>query len=708
MGKKQMYDPTQIAQSVRAEMDRISILLGDAWSAFQDRLLEILKHLEEADEEMAQLWVDELLDLGLNSPAAEVFREILRQSQSSVKVWGYDLSSPPSDAYDMINILQTDFAASGGDIIRLDESSTKGLPSPRYLNAGFFVTDAPLSTDQPLTLQDSPYRLGVNVGKFWGPGHPDKPFPERLLQPYFEDQSTLKLDVAVRSLDVEVTPAHTILYLQRDGDSPLVFFDLRFTHTGRQAIDVDLLFRGHLLQSRRVEVEVVTHAGVELPESAWPVQDGYVTFTRTAMLACHESTLAVEPHTLSALMENPRTLTIVAERDLDYNRIGLHFYDATGTDWGFQQSTLTDANLTRMLAAARGQLSKTMHAYAGAVRGTETVLTKHLGQLAAAGRRFYLALLPGLASQDTLIDEGQRLNIDLEPGTVIQVAPLSSQLSVPWELFYERKIEAYREGRITLCPTFLEHGPAHEDCPAYGDPTVVCPHGFWGYRYIIEQLPCRVEPHEPLRHTTLPLWIHNGIPSRLNANVSTRLRQLEPHLRMLRALAPETQLKLVRIENLDHVKAALVDTSEPADIVYFYAHGGSDCFGSPYLEVGAGDQIQLIDLDAWGVKLYDHHPLVVLNACESADYAPDSFENMVKFFCDAGAAGVVGTQCEVKEKLAHTFIAYFFQSFFGQATAGQALFEARQKLLRDHLDPRGLTYSLFAAADAKLAQPIIA
>ena len=108
------------------------------------------------------------------------------------------------------------------------------------------------------------------------------------------------------------------------------------------------------------------------------------------------------------------------------------------------------------------------------------------------------------------------------------------------------------------------------------------------------------------------------------------------------------------------------------------------------------------------MKLYDHHPLVVLNACESADYAPDSFENMVKFFCDAGAAGVVGTQCEVKEKLAHTFIAYFFQSFFSQATAGQALFEARQKLLRDHLDPRGLTYSLFAAADVKLAQPIIA
>jgi len=715
-----------IVEEILKELDRIAGLLGDDWPKFRAQALEILHGLIEAEERLQPLWVNKLIHLGRHSPAAGVFEEILHCSQAMVprdrdRLESKELTTeyyvspgPPKDeaqdqavsrillqtvARDVTKGLQLCHAAIELADALAPDVVAKGLPSPRYLNAGFFAADALLPTDQPLALQSSPYRLGVNVGDFWGPGYPGKPVPQHLLEPYFEQESRLTLDVAVRSLDVEAIPEHALLDLPREGDSPIVFFDLHFTRTGRQAINVDLLFHGHLLQSRRIEVEVVTHAGIELPASAWPVQDGYVTFTRTAML---------EPPTLEVLCENPRGLTIVAERDLDLNRIGLRFYDNTGTDLGFQQSTLTDANLTQVLAAVRGQLAGTMDAYTGTVGSTEAVLARHLGQLAAVGRKFYLALLPGLANQDNVVDEGQRLDVNLQPGMAIQVAPLSSQLGVPWELLYERKIEAYREDRITLCSTFLEHGPAFEDCPSCGDPTVVCPLGFWGYRYIIEQLPCRVDPHEPLRGTTLPLQIGNVIPLRLNANVSLCLNQVDAHLESLRALAPEAQLELVRADSLDGVKAALVDTNHPADIVYFYAHGGRDRWGSPYLEVGTGDQIQLIDLDAWEVDLYRRRPLVVLNACESADYAPDSFENMVRFFCNAGAAGVIGTQCGVKEKLADAFVIAFFRSFFGQVSAGQALFEARQMLLRKHLDPRGLTYSLFASADVKLAQPIIA
>lgn len=48
----------------------------------------------------------------------------------------------------------------------------------------------------------------------------------------------------------------------------------------------------------------------------------------------------------------------------------------------------------------------------------------------------------------------------------------------------------------------------------------------------------------------------------------------------------------------------------------------------------------------------------------------------------------------------------FFRAFFKQVGAGQALFEARQKLLHDTLNPRGLAYSLFAAAEVKLNNPV--
>jgi hypothetical protein len=546
-------------------------------------------------------------------------------------------------------------------------------------------------------MEEGPYRLGVNVGPFWGPGHPGTPFPDDLLEPRFSEEDVLEMDVVVHSPDAELTPAQRTLSLGREGDSPLIFFDLRFLRAGRHAVDVDLLFRGHLLQSRRVEAQVVADAREEVPESASPVQDGYVTFTRAAML---------DEGTLDPLRENPRTLTIVAERDLDFNRIALRFYDGTGAELGVQQSTLSDASLTGALAAVRGQLVETMQAYTGVVGSTDEVLKKHLGLLAAVGRKFYLALLPGLGAPGGITDEGQRLNVGLEAGDVIQVAPLSTQLSVPWELLYERKVESYREGRTTLCPSFREHGPAPEDCPGRGDPTVVCPHGFWGYRYIIEQLPCRVDPHQPVSRPDLPLEILNETPTRLAAGFSTRLHLLEQHRESLRGLAAASQLEIVEADALEEVKAALLEQDRPADVIYFYAHGGSDLFGSPYLEVGQDEKIQLIDLDAWDVELGRHRPLVILNACESAEYAPDDFENLIKFFCDAGAAGVIGTQCEVKEKLVDALIRGFFRDFFGQASAGEALFRARQGLLHDHLDPRGLSYSLFAAADVKLAQAV--
>ncbi|MEH2157099.1 CHAT domain-containing protein [Nostoc sp.] len=579
-------------------------------------------------------------------------------------------------------------------IFHKGESSQK----PRYLNAGFFPGDSEhlIPTDSPLSLDGGAYRLGVDVGEFWGIGKADQPIPDKVLNTFFEQQEILDLQVVANSLDIAIENKIQPLELAEVGNSKRLFFNLTLSKTKRQAIDIDLIFHGHLLQSRRVEVYVVAESREIPPESAFPLQNSSITFTRT---------VAISPEDLKALKENPRRLTIVAERSIDRNTIGLRFYDTTGNDLGFQESQLSEVNLSSALNAVRKQLLTTMTAYAGGVGGSEKILTKHLGQLAALGRKFYLALLPGLANPDQRVDYGQRLQVDLQPGTVIQVAPLSSQLGVPWEILYERKIEAYKEDRIKLCSTFKEHGLGQDDCPHCNDPTVVCPSGFWGYRYIVEQLPRRVDSGKPLPSHSLPTQIRNKTPLQFSANVFSGFNQLANHFKALAELASEQQLQILRSDSLDAIRITLKEAK--ADILYFYTHGGSDPFGSPYLEVGTEDQIQLIDLDAWGIKLGDRQPLVILNACDSADYTPDSFENLLKFFCDAGAAGVIGTQCEVKEHLANAFIIKFFQAFLKQAPAGEAMFAARQALLRDHLDPRGLVYSLCASAEVRLAQPVL-
>jgi hypothetical protein len=576
------------------------------------------------------------------------------------------------------------------------------VKSARYLNAGFFpaagaAVGRPISTDLPLALDRGPYRLGVNVGEFWGPGAPGSSFPEDLLAPYYQRQSVLELDVLARSFDIAIDPPHQKIPIPKGGDSPLLFFDLTLPKTGRQAIDIDLIFQGNLLQSRRVEAFVVHRGGDSLSESASPVQDGYITFTRTASL---------DWKSVGPLGAKPTRLTIVAERDLDDNRICMRFYGTTRAELGYQESGLTEVSLAETIKAVRRQLTLTMQAYSGAVGSTETVLKRHLGQLADIGRSFYLALLPGMADGTCLKDEGQQLEVDMRPGMTIQVAPLSAQLGVPWEILYERKAESYREGYTKLCPTFLTHGPAPEDCPGFADPSVVCPHGFWGYRYIIEQLPCRVVPHENLPDDDLPVTVRNAVPLRLYGIVCSKLNNLPNHWDALRAIASTASLEMSRFDNLDEVHFALTHSSPPADILYFYTHGGSDSFGKPYLEVGSGDQIKFNDLNAWGVDLGPHQPLVILNACDSADYSPDSFENLISFFCTKKAAGVIGTQCQVNELLVNAFTLSFFSAFLKKEGAGQALFKARHQLLRQ-LDPRGLVYSLFAAAEVKLTNPII-
>ncbi len=706
-----MSDYAQFAaviEAILAAREDMAVRLGDGWPEFEAKLAMALRDLAQAPDDEFDFYVDELLFLGINSPAGAIFRQIMNDYEmggglveASRSGGPFDLGVPKGDALPILTDDQ--FRAGVRQTIALwtqpqRESQSLG-PRPRYLNAGFFqATNAQfVPVEKPLSLDGGPYRLVVNVSDtIWGPGSATS-FPDELLGEPFRVEGRLSVDVVLRAdQKIQVTPWQQKLVLPPTGDSRIVFFDLTFSEKGRYALNIDLLYQGHFLQSRRLEVEVVELAGVQVPQSAWPVQDGYITFSRTSALSAEA---------LAPLAEKPRRLTIVAERDIDYNRIGLHFYDNTGQSLHMQESRLTENNLTPLIQGIRDRLRETMAAYTGGIGSDYTVLTKHLGLLADAGRTFYRQLLPGLADEERLSERGQQLKAALRAKMVIQVAPLSAQLSVPWELLYERKGFDYCERRTKLCTTFRSHGAEPSECPHYGDPLVVCPHGFWGYRYIIEQLPCRVNRQTALPNGSLPLLIQNDIPLHFPALVYPHFNSFNRHWHNLQALAPRNRLKLTQVKTFEEI-GTLIKGDAP-DLMYFYAHGGRNDLGAPYLMVGNNEKITVNNLDAWGLNWPQHHPLVVLNACDSADYTPDSFENLIHFFWQRGAAGVIGTQCEVKEMLADALIIPFFRDFLRQVPAGQALFAARRQLLYDKLDPRGLAYSLFAAADVKLAQPVI-
>jgi CHAT domain-containing protein len=233
---------------------------------------------------------------------------------------------------------------------------------------------------------------------------------------------------------------------------------------------------------------------------------------------------------------------------------------------------------------------------------------------------------------------------------------------------------------------------------------VVCPYGFWGYRYIIEQIPCRVERDDPPK-PALPMYVRNDLPVHLTALINPALQNWETHALHLAQLAPAADLVLEQRDTFEGILTALAQAQ--ADIFYVYTHGGRDELGRACLKVNDGDFIVTDDLDAYQVMFTDMQPLIVLNACDSARYSPQDFENLLLYFCKHGAAGVVGAQCGVSELLVDSIMAPFLTEFLRQVPAGEALYRARCLLLTGQQpDPRGLVYSLFAAADLQIAQGI--
>ena len=94
--------------------------------------------------------------------------------------------------------------------------------------------------------------------------------------------------------------------------------------------------------------------------------------------------------------------------------------------------------------------------------------------------------------------------------------------------------------------------------------------------------------------------------------------------------------------------------------------------------------------------------MIFLNGCQTAAFSPEAISPFVeKFVRDRAAAGVIGTEAPVWERLAAEFAEVFFRRFLGGTPAGKSLLLARRILL-SKLNPLGLTYTLYALAELDL------
>lgn len=674
----------------------------DYWDFIEEELMAIIE-ANAAFNDFYQLNKSKLDALDAQLPRhvlpslAELEQELFTETREVVTFDGSpkDISNQPNEVISLTStILITNNQDQTAKQLSFLQRVSDYIEAFRYFNT-YFGNPSDSTTippSEPL-IHGQPYFLFIDISpERKGLDEEPTPFPDQALAQLWNDRESLSLDVVVASKDFSIDAPVKQLTLPRSGASDSLQFTVKPNlFEGRGYIQVELFYRGYLLQSKQVVAVIIPRAGAEIPESLRPAQTARITFTTTDLLTNEQ--LAILPE---------RVLTVDVELDQRDGSIDFRFLDRTqgNQELAFYDTTLQPTALGEAIAGVRKQLCSTLvDGYLGQVEGSLEQLNTWLPDLADAGHELYRQLLPPNKGGLLEDDRGERLQAALKPDTVIQVNPVLGKVTIPWALLYERKVKPSSQTRV--CDRFADQDLDCTNCPLKDDPKIVCPHAFWGYRYSIEQLPCWVS-NKHSAPLALVRQIPNNQPLSLSFNVWRDFQLWRDHIPKLEAAG---SVNLLVAEEMIELEAVWEEHGAALDLVYFYCHGGiEELRKRPYLEL-SDEKIYSNFLECYESS-WRHHPLVFLNGCATGDYGPESYVSLIDDFLNAGASGVVGTECPLMEPFAEHYAIEIFKRLFAGESLGQAMLAVRRELLQKYLNPLGLAYSLYAAHEIALARPV--
>lgn len=497
----------------------------------------------------------------------------------------------------------------------------------------------------------------------------------------------------------------------RPGDELLakrLFFPVRTSpREGRQRLRCSLYHANALVQSWLITAEVRGGTSPRTGGGADPQErDRDFVLSRS-----------LDPDHLTGMQ--PQTLSLMLNGDADTHE--LRFFG----EGGFKASSVFGAHaLDERLGDVRRVLRRVVCGVEddGAIPGPYRyggerdldLLTGDLVALAIAGFRNYDVMVNRLAAEvpTTGTEEGhERLKGLLRGPTRVQVVNKdTAPAAVPAVTFYDRLLDDSTVENKTLCPAFvraLRAGAALEDtpcflgdCPDDGNPDVVCPSGFWGFRlYLGQPQSIRNRPEGPFE---VPLEASPTTPGVAVMAVSTdpELRRRPGHEEAVRELA--SGLEWHYADSRDET-IALLRSLQPR-LVYFYCHGGASR-DLTYLSVGGNRDLALTpgNVRTFGMQWKVSRPLVFVNGCQTTAVGPGTPLNLVAAFVERGwAAGVIGTETTVFEPLACAFAERLFQGLLVDgATVGESVRAARLALLQAY-NPLGLVYVPYVADELRV------
>ncbi|MEU4766433.1 CHAT domain-containing protein [Actinosynnema sp. NPDC023794] len=511
----------------------------------------------------------------------------------------------------------------------------------------------PWPADQPLR-PGRAYVLWLDIGALHTSGRGRTPLRAAVF-----DQSGALRDPPTRDLLVDRQPV-----------PPQAF---RFTapDTGTLRLRCNLYHRGALLQSFLVVAD----------GRGWSAVRDYVR------------SFSLDPAVVAT--GRPHALSIVVNHDSpDQHGLYVHF-GGTGASVA---TRIAERTVARFQEGARA-IYRSMND-AGWDR---QLLPALLGEAAVHGRDVYVRFQTDvdLALARTRQPRAPWRELRATAAHVQVVHPDSSDEWLPAAMIYDFPLDRLDPHEYRLCEAYFADldGTDPPRCArggcATGSPDVVCPAGFWGFRFAIGN-PMTFDPRVPVPdHPAAPVEPPVVVLGRADDPQFVAQRS---HLRGLRHVLPHVQVieSNRREAFLQHLR-----TVAPS-VIYLYCHGGVNDRGLGYVEIGDGEWLTAAEFDDDFGGRWQSMPLVLLNGCSTVAPGADHAFPLTPRLLWAGAAGVVGTEVDVREGLACRFADTLLPALLGDGhTVGQAMTAARRAVLRDG-SALGLAYTALAPADLNL------
>ncbi len=570
---------------------------------------------------------------------------------------------------------------------------------PRYANAALLseTTGSLLDPAVPL-IPASIVRLRLDIGKLSSDSQvrKPKPFPDKKLP------KDVNLDVMVTSSDFLVQAArrkknggrfqgaavaHGRFFLPGDGGPATMpdgrrFLDFRLRvpeRGGTARCRIGYYYRNVLVQSQQVVAAVEVGNGFKIET---------------------DFTLSADLTQLENIPERPRVSVLTNSNGDGVHQIALRSVPGRGKVDG-KTFRINEENVGKTIELLRSALAARAPT---AKRRSRKDLADDLREFAPHGWTLYTQMPAQHAQMFQPLYEQPEL-------FVVQVLrPTSSGFVFPWALVYE--IPLLNLDRLRVCPLVREWQDdkhplitgAPAQCPRgpHGE-DVLCPFGFWGFRYAIEQLSSTDRPDLQIPVPSAGSFVV------AQTQVEVNLLDLENHVNALRTTLADAfpDARLLEAKDKASVRTEL---GQDLPLVYFYCHGErrNDADPDTWLGVGNGESLTAKEFIGWvviwlrdGKQIWDKvRPLVFVNACHSVAIFPNTLLSYLDAFVStAHAAGVIGTEVKVHQKLAADIAQRFFELFLG----GRQSVESTLRTIRfEYLasgNMLGLVYTPYCWAD---------